>query len=260
MADIEIHPTAAVDPESRIGPGTRIGPFAVVESGVRVGRDCRILAHAVIKRGCRLGDGNQVHEHAVLGGAPQDLKFAGAVSGVSIGDRNVFREGVTVNRCTGEGGQTVIGNDCFLMTHSHVAHECVLGDGVILANGVALAGHVRLEDRVFLSGNVVVHQFSSIGRLAMVGGNGKVTQDVLPFCLADGVPARTRSLNLVGLRRAGFGVQEVRELKRAFRILAQPGRLLQEKLVELAEIESPTVAHLLDFIRKSQRGFCPFES
>lgn len=258
MSAVEIHPTALVDPSCRIGEGTRVGPFAVIEAGVSVGGNCRIYAHAVIRTGTRLGEGNQVHEHAVLGGPPQDLKHRGGESGVRIGDRNVFREGVTVNRSTAEGAETVIGDDCYLMTQSHVAHECVLEDRVILANNVALAGHVSLGERVFLSGGVVVHQFSKVGRLAMVGGNGKVTQDVLPFSLADGVPARTRGLNLVGLRRAGFTPDQTRELKQAFRILQSPGVLLKDRLDELAALGSPLADQLREFIAGSQRGFSPF--
>ncbi len=253
-----IHPTALVDPDSRIGDGTEIGPFAVVEKGVTLGRQCRVLAHAVLKTGALLGDANHVHEHAVIAGTPQDLKYTGGESWVRIGDRNVFREGVTVNRATQPGGETVIGHDCFLMTCSHVAHECRLGSRVILANCVALAGHVSIDDGAFLSGGVVVHQFSKVGRLAMVGGNGKVTQDVLPFSLVDGVPARTRGLNLVGLRRAGFSADEIRTLKVAFRVLSQPGALMREKLGELGKLQSPAIAHLLEFMEGSERGFSPF--
>lgn len=254
----EIHPTAWIHPDSPLPAGARIGPFAVVEEKVSLGRDCRIAAHAVIKAWTCMGDGNQVFEHAVIGGAPQDLKFQGEASRVVIGHRNVFREGVTVNRCTEAGGETRIGDDCYLMTGSHVAHECRLADRVILANCVALAGHVSIGERAFLSGGVVVHQFTRIGRVAMVGGNGKVTQDVPPFCLVDGVPARVRGLNLVGLRRAGFPAEEVRSLKEAIRILADRGLRLAERLDRLAQIDSPAVGHLGEFIRQSERGVCPF--
>lgn len=253
-----IHSTAWVHPDSQVGAGTIVGPFAVVEEDVVIGPECRIEAHAVVKRGSRLGSANYLHEHAVIGGAPQDLKYTGGQSRVRIGDRNVFREGVTVNRATREGGETVIGNDCFFMTSSHVAHECKVGSRVILANCVALAGHVSIDDGAFLSGGVVVHQFSHVGRLSMIGGNGKVTQDVLPFSLVDGVPARTRGLNLVGLRRANLPNEEIRLLKQAFRTLAQPGVLMREKLAELETLESPAVAHLLQFLAESERGFSPF--
>lgn len=253
-----IHKTAVIHPASRIADDVQIGPFAVVEEDVEVDSGCRIAAHAVIKRGVRMGRDNRVFEHAVLGGEPQDLKFKGGASGVSIGDRNIFREGVTVNRCTEPGALTRIGSDCFFMTCSHVAHECVIGDFVMMANCVALAGHVTIEDRAFLSGGVVVHQFTTVGRLAMVGGNAKVIQDVPPFCLADGVPARVRSLNLVGLRRAGFDPQEIRRLKKAFRLLAGPGHLRGEKIPRLKEIDSPAVRHWVEFIEKSQRGLASF--
>ncbi len=252
----EIHPTACVDASARLGAGCRVGPFAVIEGEVEVGEGCRIGAHAVIKRYTRMGRENRVFEGAVLGGIPQDRKFRDARSALRIGDRNVFREGVTVNRSTAEGGVTTLGDDNFLMTHSHVAHECVLGSGVVMANCVALAGHVHLQDGAFLSGGVVVHQFSRIGRHAMVGGNAKVVQDVLPFCLADGVPARLRGLNLVGLQRSGFEPGEIAALKRAYRILARQGLKLAEKLPLLDALESPPVAQLAGFIRGSERGFC----
>ena len=163
MSEVQIHPTAVIDPGAEIGTDVTIGPYAVVEADTLLGSGCHVAAHAVVKRYTRLGEGNLIAEGAVLGGDPQDLKFSGNRSSLQIGNQNVFREGVTVSRATEEDASTRIGDNCFLMAHSHVAHECVLGDHVVLANNVALAGHVSLGNRSFLSGGVVVHQFCRIG-------------------------------------------------------------------------------------------------
>ncbi len=250
----EIHPTALIAPTVRLGPGCRVGPYVVIEDEVELGAECRIAAHAVVKRFTRMGDGNQVFEGAVLGGIPQDVKYDGADSGLSIGNANVFREGVTVNRSTAPGARTVLGDGNLLMVHAHVAHECELGDRVVMANCVALAGHVSIGDGAFLSGGVVVHQFCRIGRLAMVGGNAKVVQDVLPFCLVDGVPARLRGVNAVGLRRAGMSASRLGRLKQAVRALASSGKLA-ERLHEVEQLDSPECAELVKFVRESERGF-----
>ncbi len=250
------HPTAVISPEAVLGEGTEVGPLAVIESGVVIGRHCRIGAHAVIRGGTRMGDRNQVFEAAVLGGPPQDLKYREAESYVQIGNDNVLREGVTVHRATAPGGSTRIGDGCYLMAYAHVAHECVLGDQVILANNVALAGHVEIGQGAFLSGGVVVHQFSRVGCGSMTGGNAKVEKDVLPYFLVDGVPARTRGLNLVGLKRSGVSSDVLRELKSAYRILFHQGGGLQQKMNELRRLGSPQVTRLVEFIETSQRGFC----
>ncbi len=258
MARDHIHPTALIHPDARIGEQTKIGPYAVIEGDTDVGANCRIEAHAVVKRHTRMGNGNHVFEGAVLGGIPQDLKYSGSPSRLEIGDGNVFRENVTVNRSTEVGGVTRLGDRNYLMTCAHVAHECSLEDDVIMANNVALAGHVHIESKAFLSGGVVVHQFTRIGTLAMVGGNAKVTQDVLPFFLVDGVPARTRSLNLVGLQRAGYSRDAIRALKSAYRILSGREGRLQDRLQRLEKLEAEPVERLIRFIRGSERGFCRF--
>jgi UDP-N-acetylglucosamine acyltransferase len=254
---LSVHPTALVDPGARLGAGVRIGPYAVVESGAVVGEGTELRAHAVVKRHCSLGRGNVVHEGAVLGGEPQDVAFAGGESFLEIGDRNRIREGVTAHRASGTGAATVIGSECFLMANAHVAHDCRLGDRVILANNVALAGHVSIGDQAFLSGGVVVHQFCRIGRLAMIGGNSKIVQDCLPFVLTDGVPGRARGLNVVGLRRAGLAAGQVRALKEAFRVLLRSSLSLDTALERLGPLagEEPLVAELVRFVRGSKRGF-----
>jgi UDP-N-acetylglucosamine acyltransferase len=250
-----VHPGAVVSPKARLGRDVVVGPFAVVEDGVSIGDASEIRAHAVVKSGTALGAGNRVHEGAVLGGEPQDLSFEGGETGIRIGERNVFREGVTVHRSTKPGGATLVGSDCFLMAYAHVAHDDRLGDRVILANNVALAGHVEVGDRAFLSGAVVVHQFCRIGRLAMIGGNSKVVQDCLPFVITDGHPARARGLNVVGLRRAGVAAAQLRALKEGYRQLLRAGLPLAEALEGMAAIGDPLVDEMADFVRGSKRGF-----
>lgn len=254
--ELLIHPTAVVHPEAKLGPGTEVGPYAVIEQDVVVGARCRIESHAVIKRYTQMGESNQVFEGAVLGGVPQDLKYTGRPSGLCIGDRNIFREGVTVHRATEPGGETRIGSDNYLMANAHVAHDCVLEHHILMANNVALAGCIDVEDHAFISGGVVIHQFSRVGRYAMIGGNSKITQDVLPFFLTDGVPGKVKGLNLVGLKRGGFIRDEILELKKAYRVLFLEVGKLQEKLDALCSINSEHVRHLVSFIQRSKRGFC----
>jgi UDP-N-acetylglucosamine acyltransferase len=232
-----------------------VGPFAVIEDGAVLGPGCEVRAHAVVKRYTHLGAGNVVHEGAVLGGEPQDLSFKGDPSGLRIGDRNRIREGVTLHRGASPGSETTVGSDCFLMAYAHVAHDCHLGDRVILANNVALAGHVTIGERAFLSGGVVVHQFCRVGRLAMIGGNAKVVQDCLPFVITDGAPARARGLNLVGLRRAGMEAGQIRGLKESFRLLLRAGLPLAEALTRMSSMGEPLVDELVAFVRGARRGF-----
>lgn len=251
----DVHPSAVVSEEATLGDGVVIGPCAVIEAGAAIGAGCRIGAHAVIKRHVRMGRGNIVHEHAVLGGDPQDHAFAGAASFVEIGVDNVLREGVTVHRSSRAGGTTRIGDGNMLMAYTHVAHDCQLGNRIIMANGAGISGHVAVSDNAFISGLVGVHQYCRIGRYAMVSGLAKVSQDCLPFIVTDGNPARARGLNLVGLRRGGFVREEIEDLKRAYRVLFKAGLTLQAALEALAESPAPLVRELVQFIRGSKRGF-----
>jgi UDP-N-acetylglucosamine acyltransferase len=250
-----VHPSAIVSPQARLGRDVRIGPLAVVEDGVSLGDGCEVRSHATVRRGTTLGAGNRVFEGVVIGGEPQDLSFEGAETGVLVGDRNVFREGVTVHRSTRPGEATRIGSDCFLMAYVHVAHDNRIGDRVIAANNVALAGHVEIGDRAFLGGMVGVHQFCRIGRLAMIGGASKVVQDCLPFVISDGHPARARGLNVVGLRRAGFTAAQLSALKEGYRLLLRSGLALQEALERMAGVGDPLVDEMAAFVRGSKRGF-----
>lgn len=252
---MRIHPTALVSPKARLGLDVVVGPFAVVEDDVAIGDRTVLHPHVVVRRFTTLGCDNEVHEGAVLGGEPQDVSFKGADSFLRVGDANRIREGVTIHRSAKADGTTLVGSRCFLMACSHVAHDDVLGDDVILANNVALAGHVTIGDRAFLSGGVVVHQFCRIGRLAMVGGNSKIIKDCLPFVTTDGVPARARGLNVVGLRRAGFSASALRALKEAYRVLLRAGLSLATALNALDKIDDPNAHELAAFVRDSRRGF-----
>jgi len=232
-----------------------VHPTAVIEDNVEIGPDCEIGAYAVIKRFTKIGARNRIFEHAVLGGEPQDLKFRGERSFLEIGDDNVIREFCTLHRANGEGEQTRIGSRNFFMVGVHIAHNCAIGDDNILANEVALAGHITLEDHVFISNNVGAHQFVRMGRFAMVGGKSKIVQDVLPFFITDGNPARLRGVNSVGLRRAGFSEAERRALKDAYRALFRSGIPIGEALDQLNASDDENVKHLIAFMRDSKRGF-----
>lgn len=251
-----VDPAARVHPDAELGDDVSVQFGALIEAGVRVGAGSVIGPHALLYSGTTVGEGVEVGAGAAIGGEPQDLKFRGCESGVRIGDRTVVREYATVHRCVEPGGVTVVGSDCLLMATAHVAHECVLGDRVIVANGVMLAGHVVVGDGAFLSGNVVVHQFTAVGRLAMVGGGSAVRQDIVPFALADGHPARPKGLNVVGLRRAGMDEGTIGALKGAYRALFARGGTLDGRLRNAAE-SAPgheEVDELVRFVRQSERG------
>jgi UDP-N-acetylglucosamine acyltransferase len=250
-----VHPTAIVSPHAELGSGNHIGAFAIIEDDVRLGDNNRVAAHVVVKRYTEMGNNNAVFETAVLGGDPQDLKFKNVASYLRIGNDNVFREGVSVNRGSKPDAATVLGNGNFLMCTAHIGHDCQVGNHVVMAPSAGLGGHVSVGDRAFISGGVMVHQFTHIGTLAMVGGNAKITQDVLPYMITDGNPAEVRGLNVVGLKRAGLSREDIAMLKEAYRILFTRGRLLEDALRELTAIDSAHVAQLVGFIRNAKRSF-----
>lgn len=252
----EIHSSAIVSSDAHLGRGNRIGPYSIIEKGVVLGDDNLIAAHAVIKSGTRMQNGNAVYEHAVLGGIPQHTGFSdeSVETWLEIGNNNVLRESVTVNRAFHEGKSTVLGDNNYLMHASHVGHDCEIGDNVTMAPSAAIGGHVTIDSRVFISGGVMVHQFVSIGQYAMIGGNSKITQDVLPFMITDGNPACVRGLNLVGLKRAGFKMSDMRVLKQAYRLIFQPGSL-DESLLAVEALDHDLSLQLCRFIQQSERGF-----
>jgi UDP-N-acetylglucosamine acyltransferase len=253
----QIHPSAIVAATAELGNNNQIGAFAIIEDGVRLGDGNIIAAFAVIKFGTRMADRNRVYEHAVIGGAPQHLKFTDETipTFTEIGSDNVFREAVTVNRAYIEGKSTVVGNNNYLMTTAHLGHDCIVGNHNTFANCSALAGHVIAGDRVFVSGGVMVHQFGHIGSYAMLGGNSKITQDVLPFMITDGNPAITRGLNLVGLKRAGFTAADIRALKQGYRLLFRRSSSLEANLSEMRLLDNPLVTQVCDFVVAADRGF-----
>ena len=252
---MNFHPTAVIAPDVKLGANVRVGPYAVIEEDVVLGDDCQIAAHAVIKRHTRMGARNRIAEHAVIGGDPQDFKFkADCLSYTEIGNDNWLREGVTVHRGSRDGSVTRLGNGCFLMAYSHIAHDCTVGNNVVMANTAGVAGEVVVNDKAFISAAVTVHQFCRIGRNAMIGLSSKVVQDALPFCITDGNPGRARGLNIVGLRRNGFGKDEIAALKEAYRMLY--ARVpLEQALAAMRDMQSPAVREVADFITGSKRGF-----
>lgn len=250
----EIHPTAIIHSSAQLGENVSIGAYSIIEESVVIGDNCSISSHAVIKPYVYMGENNQIFEQAVIGGTPQDFKFRDRESYLKIGSNNIFREGVTLHRSNTEGQATRIGDNNFLMAYSHVAHDCIVGNGVIMANGVLLGGHVEIENNAFISGAVTVHQFCRIGELAMIGASARITQDCLPFTITEGSPAHARGLNVIGLKRAGVEDTEIKALKQAARELKN-SLTLADALTHLDKSESVRVQAISGFIRKSQRGF-----
>jgi len=254
----KIHETAVIYPGARLGRDVEVGPYSVIGENVFVGDGTKIGSHVVIEGWTTIGKECQIHHGACVGNAPQDLKFKGEKTFVYIGDNTVIREFVTINRATGEGEETRIGSNCLLMGTVHIAHNCVVGNNVVISNHAGLAGHVTVEDRAIIGGLTGVHQFVKIGRNAMVGGASKVVQDVPPFVIADGRPARVCGLNSVGIARAGLSEDVRRNLKRAYRILFRSGLKLSEAITTMEQEldSSEPVDHLLRFLRNVNRGIC----
>jgi UDP-N-acetylglucosamine acyltransferase len=251
-----IHPTAIIHPKTKLDSTVQVGPYAVIDEGVELGAHCVVGPHVYLTGLTMIGAHNHFHAGCVIGDAPQDLKYDGAPTRLRIGDRNVFREHVTVHRSTRADTETIIGTRNYFMQHSHVAHNCVIGDDVILAGGALLAGHAVVQDRAFISGNCLVHQFTRVGTLAMMQGGSAISQDLPPFTVA----LRENEicgLNVVGLRRAGFTAEQRMELKRLYHLLFRSGKNLRETVTEAREIFTSTPArNLLDFVVEAKRGVC----
>jgi UDP-N-acetylglucosamine acyltransferase len=253
---VSIHPSAIVDPTAQLGRDVEIGPFAMVEAGAKIGDRCKLGPRSTVKSGSTLGCENSLYEGAVLGGLPQLAAPTGPPGKLIVGDRNVFRENVTVHLAMTEKGVTRIGNDCLLMVASHVAHDCVIADRVILTNNVMLAGHVSVGERAFLGGGSAVHQHCRVGRIAMVGGMARIVQDVLPFVTIDGDSGAVVGLNRVGLRRSGMSRDEMAEIKEAYRIIYRSGESFAERLAMLSErFQEGPAAELEPFLRDTSRGY-----
>lgn len=252
-----VAPGARIHPDSVIGPRTRIGEFCVIQQNVEIGADCLIEPYVFIKRWTTMGDRNEISAGTVLGTDPLDKNFRGDRSYLRIGAGNKIREHYTVSRGTQPESVTTIGDGNYVMTSGHIAHNCTIGNNTVIASCALVAGHVEVEDQAFISGGVVVHQYSKIGRLAMVGGNTRVNSDLPPFFLYTGFDVVVKGLNLVGLRRAGFTPAQVSALKKAYRTLYRSGLKLEDALDRIeAELQGDEIEHLVRFIRSSKRGIC----
>lgn len=251
-----LHPTAVIDPRALLEPGVEIGPYAIIGPHVKLGPGVRVGPHAVVEGHTSLGRDCRVFPHAVVGQPPQDLKFRGEKSYLVIGDRTVIREFATLNVATMPDQSTVVGADCLLMAYSHVAHNCELGDHVILANSANLAGHITIGEYASIGGVTPVHQFVRIGCHAFIGGGSRIPQDVAPYTLVAGNPARLGGLNRVGLSRRGFSPDAIGALERAFRIVFRSHLTVAEALARArAEVpDLPEVRHFLNFFTESSRG------
>lgn len=253
-----IHPTAIVHPDAELGEGVEVGPFSIIDGTVRIGDRTKVGARVTIEGHTTIGKDNEFFTGAVIGSVTQDKKYDGGTSYLKIGDGNKIREYVTINPGTKDGTQTLIGDYNLLMAYSHVAHDCVIGNHAVLANQGTLAGHVIVEDRAVIGGLSAVHQFARIGTLSITGGCSKVVQDVPPYMMVDGHPARAFGINSVGMERAGISKEEKNAMKKAYRIVFK-SKLTLKKAMQQLEAELPPSAcleTLLEFLKKSERGIC----
>lgn len=251
---MSIHPTAIIDPEARLAEGVEVGPYALIGAGVTLGARCRVGPHACLRGPLTVGEECEIGFSAAIGHDPQVKGHKGPFGATRIGARNVFREFSQVHRSMAPEGTTVLGDDNYLMACAHVAHDCALGNHVVLCNGALLAGHVHVGDRAFLSGGAAVHQFCRIGQLAMIGGGAGVNADVVPFAMVVGSrPARVKGVNVVGLKRAGIQPQSRVALRAAFRALFRSRAPVPERIASI-DASTPEVAHLVAFLSGGRRG------
>jgi len=252
-----VAPTARVHPDAVIGAQAVIGDFCIVEQDVSVGNFCRFEPYVYIKRWTTMGDRNEISAGTVLGTDPLDKGFTGERSYLRLGNGNKIREHYTISRGTAPESTTEIGDENYIMTSGHIAHNCRIGSRTVIASCALVAGYVDVEDQAFISGGVVIHQYSKIGRLAMIGGNTRVNSDVPPYFLYTDFNVAAKGLNMVGLKRAGFSLDEIRKLKEAYRLLYRSNLKLEDALARIeGEIDSPHARHLVEFIRSSERGIC----
>jgi UDP-N-acetylglucosamine acyltransferase len=251
-----IHPTAIIHAKARIGAGCEIGPYCVIGEHVVLGDQCKVHSHVVIDGHTRLGRGNEIFPFASIGLKTQDLKWNGGMTRVEIGNRNTFREYVTIHSATGDGEVTRVGSHNHILAYCHIAHNCLLGDHIIMSNVATLAGHVTVEDYAVIGGLAAIHQFCRIGRMAMIGGCSKVVQDVPPFMTADGNPAETRTINKIGMERNGVSEKAQGALRQAYKILFREGLTLRNAVVKVEKklVAVEEIGHLVQFIRSSERG------
>lgn len=256
-SSVRIAPTARIHPEAHIGPGTSIGEFCVVEEDVEIGASCRLEPYVYIKRWTTMGERNEISAGTVLGTDPLDKNFSGERSYLRIGNGNRIREHYTISRGTQPESITEIGNHNYIMTSGHIAHNARIGSDCVICSCALIAGYVEVEDRAFISGGVVVHQYSKIGRLAMIGGNSRVNLDVPPYFLYSGFNVAPNGLNTVGLKRAGLQAADVAALKKAYQLLYRSGLRLEAALARIESgIANEHARHLVAFVRRSERGIC----
>lgn len=256
---MKIHKTAIVHKKAKIGKGVSIGPYTIVGENVEIGDGCQIGPHSFLDGWTKIGKNCRIIGQAAIGTPPQYLEYKGEKTKVTIGENNIIREFVTINRGTKEGGEeTRIGNNCFLMAYVHIAHDCQIGNGVTLANVATLGGHVIVEDYAIIGGIVPVHQYVCIGTHAMIGGGSRVPKDVVPYTLSAGIPLRVSGINTIGLKRHGFSTKEISVLKEAFRLIFR-SKLNRSQAIGRIEKElekTDSIKHLLEFLRTSKRGIC----
>ncbi len=258
MSAGQIHATAIVHPGAVIGANCEIGPYSVIGEHVTLGDNCKLHSHVVIDGHTSLGIANEVYPFTSIGLKTQDLKWKGGTTYTRIADHNTFRENVTVHSATNDGDATVIGSRNHILAYCHIAHDCRLGDHIVMSNVGTLAGHVTVEDHAIVGGLAAVHQFCRIGRMAIIGGCSKVVQDVPPYMLADGNPAETKFINKEGLKRRGVSEAAQNALKQAYKILFRAGLKNSDALARIeTDLDAlPELQHLLHFIRSSERGIC----
>src|SRR5438270_1956982 len=256
MSDVQIHPTAIVDPKAEIGAGAIVGPYCVIGTDVVLGANCWLQNHVTLVGPMHAGHGNKFYAYCSIGQQTQDLKYQGEPTYLEIGDENTFREFVTVNRSTTSDGKTRIGSRGNFLAYSHIGHDCVVGNEVVFSNNGTLAGHVQVGDNAVMGGLTAVHQFCRIGRFAITGGCSKIVQDVPPFMIADGNPAKVRGINVVGLERKGFSAETIKAIKEAFRLIYR-SKFNTRQAVEAIQQELPAsaeITQIIEFIQTSERG------
>src|SRR3954454_22992612 len=256
MSDLQIHPTAIVDPGAELGAGTNVGPYCVIGPDVLLGKHCWLQHHVTLCGPMKAGAKNKFYAYCSIGQQTQDLKYRGEPTYLEIGDENTFREFVTVNRSTTSEGKTRIGNSGNFLAYSHIGHDCTVGDDVVFSNNGTLAGHVEVGDHAVMGGLTAVHQFCRIGRFAITGGYSKIVQDVPPFLIADGNPAEVRGVNLIGLERAGFAMEAIKAIKEAFRLFYRSKLNTRQAIEAVRNQIDPReeIMQLIEFIEKTERG------
>ena len=255
----KIHETAIIHQKAEIDTGVEIGPYSIVKKGVRIGKNSKLISHVIIEGDAEIGEGCTFHPFTCIGLPPQDMKYQGEPTKLAIGNNNTIREYVTIHRASVGGDETTtIGSNNFLMAYVHVAHNCRIGNNIIMANAATLAGHVLVEDFAVIGGLVAIHQFTRIGKYAMVGGFSGIGQDIPPYMVASGARAKLFGPNVIGLKRHGFSEATVNIIKKAYKTLFREKRTLKDALRKIQDefADSPEIRHLVAFIEKNKRGIC----